>query len=134
MRETWNMALEGEILDRDAPDPKAREVTPGWVTRNRDRLLKGRALAQALMVAAPPPARVALAAAAVAAEGLVLAADTRRGTVDAGTAVKRAGMLVLESTAILAATRFAPHFLARHGVHIRAAHSALGRVGAAPAN
>lgn len=132
MRET--KALEGEILDGDAPDPEAREITPGWVTRNRDRLLQGRALAQALMVAAPPPARLALAAAAVAAEGLVLAADARRGVVDVRTAATRAGMLALESTALLAATRFAPHFLARHGAHIRAAHSALGRFGAAPAN
>ena len=133
MRNTENLVLEGEVLDGDTPDPDAREVTPGWVTRNRDRLLKGRAVAQALMVAAPPPARLALAAAAVAAEGLVLAADTRRGTMEAGTAAKRAGMLVLESTAILAATRFAPHVLARHGAHIRAAHATLGRFGASPA-
>ncbi len=134
MRETQNMALEGEILESDAPDPDAREVTPGWITRNRDRLLKGRAVAQALMVAAPPPARLALAAAAVAAEGLVLAADARRGSVDGRIAAKRAGLLVLESTSILAATRFAPQVLARHGAHIRAAHSALGKFGAAPAN
>jgi hypothetical protein len=43
-------------------------------------------------------------------------------------------MLVLESTAILAATRFAPTALARHGAHVRAAHAALGRFGAAPAS
>jgi hypothetical protein len=125
-------ALEGEILGEEIPDPEAREATPGWVTRNRGHILRGRALAQALMVAAPPPARLALAAAAVAAEGLVLAADTRRGAMDAKAALRRAGILALESTAILAATRFAPSVLARHGHRLRAAHAALGRVGPAP--
>lgn len=133
MRHTERPALEGEILGHDIPDPEAREITPGWVTRNRERILACRTLAQALMVAAPPPARLALAAAAVAAEGLVLAADTRRGAMDAGAAVRRAGMLALESTAILAATRYAPAALARHGARLRSMHAALGRFAPAQA-
>ena len=52
---------------------------------------------------------------------------------DAGAAVRRAGMLALESTAILAATRYAPAALARHGARLRSMHAALGRFGPAQA-
>lgn len=121
-------ALEGEILDRGAPDPDAREVTPGWITRNRQTILRGRALAQTLAVAAPPPARLLLAAVVVAAEGAVLAADTRRGAMDAGTAARRAGTLLVETAALLAASRLAPAALRRQGAHLRAVHSVLSRM------
>jgi len=128
MDTTAEAALEGEILGSDIPDPEAREVTPGWITRNRAALLKGRTAAQALALAAPPPARLALAAVAVATEGLVLAADARRGLITGRDAGLRAGSLALESMALLAASRFASAALARHGRHIRTARTVLDRL------
>ncbi len=125
--------LEGEILDRGAPDPDSREITPGWITRNRDVILRGRVLVQALAVGAPPPARLLLAAIAVAAEGVVLAADARRGSVDAGAAARRAGTLLLEGATLIAASCLAPASLARQGARLRAARAALNRLAAASA-
>jgi len=134
MHATENPALEGEILRDDAPDPEAREVTPGWITRNRHLILRGRRMAQTLALAAPPPARLALAALAVAAEGAVLAADARRGAISGRTAGLRAGSLALEGLAILAATRFASAALARHGRHIGTARTVLDRLNPAPSS
>lgn len=134
METTADAALEGEVLGEAIADPEAREVTPGWITRNRHALLKGRTAAQALALAAPPPARLALAAAAVAAEGLVLAADARRGLISGRDAGLRAGSLALESMAVLAASRFASAALGRHRKRIATARAVLDRLGAAPGN
>ena len=128
MRKMENTGLEGEILGREVPDPEAREVTPGWVTRNRGLILKGRTVARALMIAAPPPARLAFAAASVAADGLLLAEDVRRGLLDRKAAGLRAGGLVLEGAALVAATRFAPAILVRHRARLAAARSVLNRM------
>ena len=107
MRNADEPALEGEILGNEIPDPEAREVTPGWITRHKDLILKGRMAARALTVAAPPPARLVFAAVSVAADGLLLAEDARRGLVDRKAAGARAGGLVLEGAAVFAATRYA---------------------------
>ena len=128
MRNAENPALEGDILGAEAPDPEAREVTPGWITRNRDVILKGRSVARALIIAAPPPARLAFAAASVAADGLLLAEDVRRGTIDRRAASLRASGLMLEGAALIAATRFAPTILVRHGAKLAAARSVLNRL------
>ena len=128
MRNAENPALEGEILGGEVPDPDAREVTPGWVTRNRDLILKGRSVARALIIAAPPPARLAFAAASVAADGLLLAEDVRRGVLDRKAASIRAGGLVLEGATLIAATRFAPAALVRHRARLAAARSVLNRL------
>jgi hypothetical protein len=132
MRKMENAGLEGEILGREVPDPEAREVTPGWVTRNRDLILKGRTVARALIIAAPPPARLAFAAASVAADGLLLAEDVRRGLLDRKAASVRAGGLVLEGAALVAATRFAPAILVRHRARLAAARSVLNRMHSTP--
>jgi hypothetical protein len=134
MHATENPTLEGEILGSDIPDPAAREITPGWITRNRTALLKGRAAAQTLALAAPPPARLALAAVSVAAEGLVLAADARRGVISGRDAGLRGGSLVLESAAILAATRIASAALGRHRRRIATARAVLDRLNSAPSH
>jgi len=132
MQATQQMALDGEILGSDIPDPAAREITPGWVSRNRHHLLQGGAAAQALMLAAPPPARLALAAVSVAAEGLVLAADARRGLISGRDAGLRTGSLALESLAILAVTRVGSVGLGRHRKRIETARTVLDRLRAAP--
>jgi len=124
--------LEGEILGDEAPDPEAREVSPGWVTRNKDIILKGQSVARALIVIAPPPARLALVAASTAADGLLLAADFRRGLVDRKTAGARVGGIALEGAAIFAATRFAPQLFSRHHRKLAAARSVLRRFDPAP--
>jgi hypothetical protein len=133
MRNADEPALEGEILGNEIPDPEAREVTPGWITRHKDLILKGRMAARALTVAAPPPARLVFAALSVAADGLLLAEDARRGLVDRKAAGARAGGLVLEGAAVFAATRYAPAILARHRAKLAAARSALHRLDPFPA-
>jgi len=128
MHNAGDPVLEGEILGSEVPDPEAREVTPGWITRNRDLILKGRSVARALIIAAPPPARLAFAAASVAADGLLLAEDVRRGLLDRKVAGLRAGGLALEGAALIAATRFAPAILVRHASRLAAARSILNRL------
>jgi hypothetical protein len=132
MRNAENPILEGDVLGGEVPDPEAREVTPGWVTRNRELILKGRSVARALIFAAPPPARLAFAAVSVAADGLMLAEDVRRGLLDRKAAGVRAGGLMLEGVALIAATRFAPAILVRHGAKLAAARSVLNRLNPNP--
>jgi hypothetical protein len=121
-------ALEGEVLGSGIPDPEAREITPGWVTRNRDLILKGRSVARSLVIAAPPPARLVFAAASVVADGLLLAEDSRRGLIDRKTACVRAGGLVLDGAALIAASRFAPAMMVRNRGKLSAARSVLNRL------
>lgn len=125
---TENPALDAELLGRDAPDPEARDVTPGWISRNRAAILRGRGMAQALSLAAPPHLRLALTAAGIAAEGLLFAEDWRRGVLDGRGARNRAGRLALEGAAILAASRLAPALVARHRARIEAARAAARRL------
>lgn len=123
MEGTDRRSLMGELLEDEAPDPKARDVTPGWITRHRERIRRGRDVAQALIVAVPPPARLALTAATIAADGLVLVEDLRRGVLDGRAARGQAGRLLIEAVALLAATRFAPAIIARHKARVAAARS-----------
>ena len=127
MRESETPVLEGEVLGRDAPDPEGRDVTPGWVSRNRAAIMRGRALAQTLSLATPPHLRLALTAAALGAEGLLLAEDWRRGTVDGRALRSRAGRFAVETAATFAASRLAPAILGRHRGRIEAVRAAVRR-------
>ncbi|MEL6219052.1 MAG: hypothetical protein AAFR79_11390 [Pseudomonadota bacterium] len=113
--------LKGEILIEGTPDPEARDVTPGWVARNRGAIERARNIARAMIVPAPPPVRIALGAATVAADALLLADDMRRRGEDREVGVLRAGALVLEGAAVLAVSRFAPARLAANLAGIEAA-------------
>ena len=132
MYQAETSALEGEILEERVPDPEAREVTPGWVTRNRDLITRGQAVARSLIIIAPPPARLALAAAAAVADGVLLATDFRRGLVDLRSAGVRAGGIALEGATIMAATRFAPRIFAQHHHKILMARSVWRRLNPSP--
>ncbi len=120
--------LEGEVLGDGTPDPDARDVTPGWITRRRDLIRNGRTLAQTLAFAVPQPhLRLALTAATIAADGLTLADDLRRGVLDGRGAGVRASRLALEGALLLAATRFAPSLLTRHRGRLAALRSVARR-------
>lgn len=129
MEGTERRCMTGEILEGEAPDPKARDVTPGWITRHRKQIRRGRDVAQALIVAVPPPVRLMLTAATIAADGLVLAEDLRRGVLDGRAARGRAGRLLMEGVALFAATRFAPAIIARHKARIATARSVARGLG-----
>lgn len=117
--------LHGETLSEDIPDPDAHDVTPGWIGRNRQAIERGRRLGHLAMLVAPPPARIALAAASVAAEAVLLADDVKRRLKDPGEGAVTAGLLATEGVALLAMTRFAPVRLAANIAGINAVRSAL---------
>ncbi|MEM9043750.1 MAG: hypothetical protein AAGC81_03575 [Pseudomonadota bacterium] len=120
--------IEGKPLSNDAPDPEAFDVTPGWVGRNRAAILQMRRVGGAIMVIAPPPARLALAGAIVAADALLLVDDVKRRMESPGTGAIRGGALALEGVALFAMSRFAPVSLAANLAGIEAARSALMRL------
>ena len=120
---TGRRTLAGEILEGTEADPQARNVTPGWITRHRELIHKGRCVAQALTIAVPPPMRLVLTAATIAADGLVLAEDLRRGALDGRAMRGQAGRLLIEGVALFAATRFAPAIVAKHKARVAAARS-----------
>ncbi|MEO1491399.1 MAG: hypothetical protein AAFV19_04510 [Pseudomonadota bacterium] len=99
-------------MDDRAEVPPVADVTPGWIGRNRRPIERGRDLSRVLMLAAPPPARVALAFASLGADALLIADDLKRRRAENGETAMRTGALVLEGVATLAATRFAPVRLA----------------------
>ena len=125
--------LDGEILGDDVTVPPAHDVTPGWIGRNRGRIETGRRLTQALMLVAPPPARIALGVASVAADALLLADDYGRRRGDPREGAVAAGALALEGAALVAMSRFAPARLAANLAGIQAARAALARLKAGPA-
>ncbi|MEM8791948.1 MAG: hypothetical protein AAGE80_10030 [Pseudomonadota bacterium] len=120
--------IEGKPLPEDAPDPEAHDITPGWVGRNRSTILQMRKFGGAMMVLAPPPARLALAGAMVAADALILADDVKRRLEAPNAGALRGGALVLEAATLLAMSRFAPARLAANLAGIEAARSALMRL------
>ncbi|MEM7742284.1 MAG: hypothetical protein AAF409_01125 [Pseudomonadota bacterium] len=120
--------LEGEILEDGTDVPPVHDVTPGWIGRNRQTLEKGRNLTRVLMVAAPPPVRVPLAVASLAADALLIADDLQRRRDEPHLTSLRGGALVLEGAAMLAATRFAPARLVANLAGIEAARKVVARV------
>lgn len=120
--------LEGDVLGDGVQTPPVQDVTPGWIGRNRRTLERGRNLTRALMVVAPPPARVPLAVVSIAADMALLADDVRRCGEDRGRGGLRAGALVLEGAAVLAVTRFAPARLAANLSGIEAARRAIDKM------
>ncbi|MGF1501194.1 MAG: hypothetical protein ACFBSD_05190 [Paracoccaceae bacterium] len=123
-----------DILDEDAPDPRARDVTPGWIARHRARIEAGRQAALVLLPFAPFPARLPLAALSVAAEGVLLAEEWRTGRIEGRNARLRAWRIAGEGAALLAVSRAAPAVLRRNRETVRRAadffRRAEGRFGA----
>ncbi len=120
--------LNGEVLEDGAEVPPAHDVTPGWIGRNRQAIERGRGVARALLLVAPPPARLALGALSIAADAVLLADELGRRMEDRPRGGLRAASLVLEGAAVLASSRLAPARLAAHLAGIEAARHVLGRV------
>ena len=120
--------IEGLILDETDETPPVHDVTPGWVGRNRDSIERGRNLTRALMLVAPPPARIAMGAISVAADALLLADEVNRRLEDRERGAVRAGALVMEGITLVAVSRFAPAKLAANLAGIEAVRGALARI------
>ena len=124
--------LEGEIVGPEDPGPRERgwesEPGPSWVERNRGFIEQGKTLAQTVLVVSPPPARLALAAFSVAADGLLLADDMRSGKLDRSHARWRAGGIALETLTLVAASRLAPAVLTRNQARLHKLRAILGRM------
>ena len=133
-QERW---LEGEIVGENEPGPRERgwqaEPGPSWIERNRGFIEQGKTLAQTVLVVSPPPARVALAAFSVAADGLLLAEDMRSGRLDRNHARWRAGGIALETLTLVAASRLAPAVLARNRSRLHKIRAIVGRMEATAA-
>jgi len=114
---------EPEILPAEAVVPPTHDVTPGWVARHQRRIETARKLTRALMVVAP--ARIALGAASLAADAMLVVDEytRRRGNPKKGAGDMAA--LTLEGLALMAASRFAPARLAASLGGIEAAREAL---------
>lgn len=117
-----------EILDESVEIPPVHDVTPGWIGRNRTTIERGRNFSRALMLVAPPPARIAFGAVSVAADALLLADEMGRRLEEREQGSLRAGALVLEGAALIAISRFAPARLAANLAGIEAARTALVRL------
>lgn len=123
-----NIEREGQILDETDEVPPVHDVTPGWVGRNRDAIERGRNLTRALMLVAPPPARIAMGAVSVAADALLLADEVQRRLEDPQNGTIRAGALISEGVMLVAISKFAPARLAANLAGIEAARGALARL------
>lgn len=119
---------DGQILDESEDIPRAHDVTPTWITRNRDAIERGRNLTRALMLAAPPPARLAMGAVSIAADALLLADEVGRRLEDPRNGTLRAGALLSEGAMLVAVSKFAPVRLAANLAGIEAARGALARL------
>ena len=124
--------LEGEIVGEDDPGPRAEgwapEPGPNWIERNRGFIEQSKTVAQTALMFSPPPARLALAALSVAADGVLLAEDMRTGKLDRDHARWRAGGIALETLTLVAASRLAPTVLARNHVRLRKLRSVVGKM------
>ena len=120
--------LEGEILGDEVDHPPVHDVTPGWIGRNRRVLEKGRNLTRALMIVAPPPARIPLAVASLAADAVLLADEMQRRMEERERGTLRVAALALEGAAVLAVTRFAPARLAANVGGIEIARRTVDRL------
>ncbi len=126
--------LTGDVLEDWAEAPPAHDVTPGWIGRNRQAIERGRRVARALVLVAPPPARLALGALSVAVDAVLLADEVGRRLEDRPGGRLRAAGLVLEGVAVLASSRVAPARLAASLAGIEAARHLLGRVARRPSD
>lgn len=123
-------AEPAEILPPGTPGgEEARRVRgPGWVSRNREALATARRLGAAVVMVAPPPARIPLALACLAIDGALWAEEARRGARDgAGLALGGAG-LALDAAAMAAAMASAPAALARQAPRLIAARRILAQL------
>lgn len=120
--------LEGEILEDGIATPRAHDVTPGWISRNHATLDRARTVTRALMMVAPPPMRIPLALASLAADSALWAEDVRRRREDAAKGGLRGVALALEGAAVLAASRYAPVRLAANIGAIEAARRVTERM------
>ncbi len=120
--------LIGEVLKEDVIVPPVHDVTPGWVGRNRRAIETGRRVSHALMVVAPPPARIALGAVSLAADAVLFVDDYGRKRGDLREGAVTAGALALEGVALMAMSRFAPVRLAANLAGIEAARAALAKL------
>ncbi|MEM7499642.1 MAG: hypothetical protein AAF371_16840 [Pseudomonadota bacterium] len=122
--------LEGEVLDREAPGPRAgaRSIRdPGWVGRNRDTIERGRDAVQFLMPFLPPPLRLGAVAASLAAQGLLTVEDARTGRARRGEAGLTGLGLALDAATLLASTRAAPVRLVRQAGRLAVARAVVAR-------
>jgi hypothetical protein len=117
-----------EVLDEKDEVPPLHDVTPGWVTRNREAIETASRVGRSLMLVAPPPARIALGAASVAVDAVLLATDVRRRNREAGDGALEGAALALEGAALLAVSRFAPARLAAGLAGIETARRAVERI------
>lgn len=130
--ERW---LDGEVLDKGDPGPRGADEEPprpSWIERNRGLVEQGKTLAATAVVVAPPPARLALAALTVMADGVLLAEDVRTGKIDRDRARLRAGGIALEGLALVAASRLAPAILARNQTRLKTVRNIVRRMEAGP--
>ena len=123
-----NISREGQVLDDQEEVPPVHDITPTWITRNRDAIERGRNLTRAMMLVAPPPARIAMGAASVMADALLLADEVGRRLEDPRNGTIRAGALISEGVMLVAISRFAPARLAANLAGIEAARGALARL------
>lgn len=121
------MTTDPELLPPEAPDPDAHDVTPGMIARNRVWIERARHVGRAAIPFTPPPVRLGLACATVAADMVLLADDMRRRRIEEGKAHMEAGALVLEAVSIAAMSRFAPARLAANLAGIEALRGALAK-------
>ncbi|MEL6998278.1 MAG: hypothetical protein ACFB03_23775 [Paracoccaceae bacterium] len=119
------MKTDPELLPPEAPDPEAHDVTPGMISRNRVWIERARHIGRAAIPFTPPPVRLGLACATVAADVVLLADDLRRRRVEDGKAHMEAGALAMEAVAIAAMSRFAPARLAANLAGIEAVRQAF---------
>jgi hypothetical protein len=120
-------ARAGVVLENDAEAPQAHDVTPGWIARHRKSIERGRRVARALVLVAPPPARLVLGAVSVVADAVLLADELGRRLEERPRGALRAAGVVLEGAAVLAASRLAPARLAANLAGIEVARHVLGR-------
>lgn len=122
--------IDGEVLGQGDPGPQpgARTVAePGWVSRNRDAMQRGREAALTLAMFSPPPVRLAIVGASLAVEGLFTWEDARTGRVEPKAAGLRAAGIALDGLGIAAAARIGPAALIRHGRALAAVRTIVAR-------
>ncbi|MEL6766319.1 MAG: hypothetical protein AAFP17_04000 [Pseudomonadota bacterium] len=124
-------SLDGEVLEPEAPGPRsgARRIrNPGWVGRNRDAIERGRDAAHMLLPFMPPPVRLGMVAASLAAQGLLTAEDARTGRARGGEAGLTGLGLALDAATLLASTKLAPVRLVRHAGRLAMLRAVVSQV------